>query len=246
MRRVLALIPVLALVVAALPAADDPKDTAKATVTRKKLKDKVTAEYKDELLKNVVDDLQGQVKNLFFMLDGAGGVSGNAKVTYKAKDERLDKVLEDICTKNGWGYFVINNKAHTRDGWIMIKVGDERGYEKGKEPTKDGDKDKSEPKDKAAAKDKAAKEKAKDKAASKDKDKAEPKDKDAKKKDEPKVEDDPDRAERTAALKVRSAKDLIGDGNTTRARELLKEVLKKWPDTKAAKDAKELLDELDK
>src|SRR5947209_14972557 len=64
-------------------------DTAKAAQTRKKLKQKVTLDVKDERLEDVVDAIKDQVKGLSIRLDARGGVSKNRKLTYKAKDKPL-------------------------------------------------------------------------------------------------------------------------------------------------------------
>jgi TolA-binding protein len=248
MRRFIPLGVVVVVGVAFLWAADDKNsDTAAAAAARKKLKTKVTVEYKGDAFRDVVDDLKGQVKGLSIRPDTKSGVQLNTKITYKAKDATLEKVLNDLCEKNGWGYYIKSKEKDAYDGQVVIKVGDERGYEKGKEPPKDGDK----PKDKEDSKDKAKdkpKDKAKDKPKDKPKDAAKPKDKDEEKdKTEPKdksSEDDSDKAERAAALKLKSAKGLIKDGKVARAKEILKELIKKYPKTKAADDAKELLDSL--
>jgi TolA-binding protein len=240
MRRFIPLGVVVVVGVAFLWAADDKNgDTTAAAAARKKLKTKVTVEYKNDAFKDVVDDLKSQVKGLSIRADTKSGVQLMTKITYKAKDVTLEKVLNEICEKNGWGYYIKSKEKDAYDGQLVIKVGDERGYEKGKEPAKDADK----PKDKEDPKDKA-----KDKPKDKPKDSAKPKDKeDPKDKDKAKdksSEDDSDKAERSAALKLKSAKDLIKDGKVARAKDVLKDLIKKYPKTKAADDAKELLESL--
>src|SRR5258708_1245298 len=64
---------VFGVYVASLGAADSPK----ATATREKLKQKVTVDYKDELFRNVIEDLPEQVKGLRIKPDVKGGVSQN-------------------------------------------------------------------------------------------------------------------------------------------------------------------------
>jgi TolA-binding protein len=245
-RRIIALGSVFAIFAAALWAGDGAgTDTRKAAAMRKKLKEKVTVSYKDHQLREVVDDLKDQVKGLQIEVDAKSGVNLNTKITYEGKDIPLEQVLDAICTKNSWGYYVRSNEKHTYDGRLVIKVGMERGYEEGKEPgkaaTKDGgakDKAAGKGKDKAKGKDKVApKGKAEVKEKPEPKEKAEPKEK---------PEDDADRAERSAALKLRSAKGLIDDGKVERAKEVLNDLLKKYPKTKAAEKAKEMLEDLDK
>lgn len=136
MRRVFLLVPVFAFAVAATLWAADP-DTKAAAAAREKLKQKVTVEFKDERLGDVIDEFQNQVKGLRFRLDGKGGVSQNRKITFKAKDKPLAEVLDELFTKEGLGYYVISKEKDAYDGTILVKVGDERGYPKGQEPKKD-------------------------------------------------------------------------------------------------------------
>jgi hypothetical protein len=111
------------------------KDTKAAAATREKLKQKVSVEFKDELLRNVLDELKDQVKGLKFQVDTKGGVSMNRKITYKAKNKPLDEVLDEMFKKEGFGYIVISNEKDVQyDGALLIKQGKERGYPEGKEP----------------------------------------------------------------------------------------------------------------
>src|SRR4051812_34134520 len=82
---------VFAVCVTGLGAADTPK----AVATREKLKQKISVDYKEDLFKNVLEDLQDQVKGLRIKADLKGGVSQNRKITYKAKDKPLEEVLAD-------------------------------------------------------------------------------------------------------------------------------------------------------
>jgi len=215
------------------------EDTAKAAATRKLLKQKVTVEYKDAAISEVVDDLKEQIgKGLSIDLNVKSGLNRNTKITLMMKDKPLDEVLNAICDKNGWGYYIISNEKIAYDGRVVLQVGKERGYEEGKEPTAKGDKDK-------------AKEKAKDKKETKGK--TEPKEKTEpepkvkpKEKAEPKERpvDDEDRAERAAALKLKVAKELIAENKKARAKQVLEDLLEKYSKTKAAEEAKELLEKL--
>src|SRR5262245_23684210 len=85
-------------VVGSLAAAD--KDTPLAANTRtKKLPIKVTVEFQDQYLRECFAEISKQLDDA-----GAGtlsvrydtGVSMNQRVTYKAKDETLDKVLDGM------------------------------------------------------------------------------------------------------------------------------------------------------
>src|SRR5262249_37622707 len=158
-------------------------------------------------------------------------------------DVPLEDVIKAICEKHGWGYVVISGAKNAYDGQLRIKVGNERGYPEGKGPPKDRPvaKDKGEPKEKADPKDATepkdrppGKDRPRDKGKTEPKDKGEPKEK-AEPKDRP--EDDEERAERTAATKLKAAKGLIDDGKPARAKEICLEIIKKYPKTKAAEEA---------
>ena len=124
----------LGLVLAADPKDDD---TPKAAATRKKLQAKVTVKFKEEPLKECVEELKDAVPGVSILIDTKGGVSGNTTINYEAKDTTLADVLDGMFKKNGLGYIVISGKKDAYDGSILIKQGKERGY-----PIKEGDKDK--------------------------------------------------------------------------------------------------------
>jgi hypothetical protein len=208
----------LALLLAPVAAWAADTDTPKAAATRKKLQDKVTVEYKESMLREVLDDLKEQVKGLTTLEDTKGGVSLNSRITYKAKDKPAAEVLSDICDKYDLGWFIISNTANGYDGSVRITKGKERGYEAGKEP------------DKTAA----------DKPKTDTKPKPDDKKPDDKK---PAAKDDPEQAEQDAARKLKLAKELIDD-KPEKAKERLQELIKQFPKTKAAEEAKQLLEKL--
>ena len=133
MRKLLSLAALFALCVTGASAADSD-DTPAAARTRKLLKQKVTCEYKDTRLEDVVEDLKEQVKGLRMQLDTKGGVSRNQTITYKAKGVTLEEALDQMFKKNGLGYIVISKKNNAYDGSIQVRKGKERGY-----PLKDKD-----------------------------------------------------------------------------------------------------------
>jgi hypothetical protein len=224
---------VLGLLVTAFWVLAKEKDTPKAAETRKKLQEKISVDYQDEPIRNVAEDLKSKVKGLGVKIDSTGGVSGNIKITYKGDDETLEKVLAGMFKKNGLGYIVVSKAGNAYDGTLLIKQGKERGYPVGEEPDQTAAKD-DEEKDKTAAK-------GKDKAKAKPKKKTEEK---TAAKEKP--EDDPDKDEKDAARKLNFAKTLAEDGKTAKAKERLEEVITKYPKTKAAEEARELLKNLDK
>jgi hypothetical protein len=128
-RNLLTLAALFALCVTGAYAADkDSDDTPAAAKTRKLLKQKVTCDFKDTRLEDVVDELKEQVKGLRMQLDTKGGVSRNQAITYKAKDVPLEEALDAMFKKNGLGYIVISKKNNAYDGSVQIKQGKERGH----------------------------------------------------------------------------------------------------------------------
>ena len=225
MRRLLGTVALLAVCATSFWAADKPKkDSPAAASTRKKLKKKVTVEYKDTRLREVAADLQRQFDNkLSIKLDNEGGVSNNLTITYSAKDKALEVILDEMFAKNQLGYVIVSNPKDRRDGFLIIKRGRQRGYEEGEEPAKG----------KPAAEDKPAPSKPR---AAKDKDKA----------GGAKAEDDADKAEQQAAAKLKLAKMLQKDGLVQKAKLRYQDIIKTFPNTKAAEEARTLLKGLEK
>jgi hypothetical protein len=127
---------IFALGLTAVLAADDTSDdTPLAAATRKKLKEKVTCDYKDTRLEDVVDDLKEQIKGLRMQLDSKGGVSRNMTFTFACKDKPLDEALDELLKKTDLGYIIISKKGNAYDGSIQIRKGKERGV-----PRREGDK----------------------------------------------------------------------------------------------------------
>jgi K+-sensing histidine kinase KdpD len=117
----------------ALNAADKADDSAKAAVTRQLLKTKVSVDYKDTTLTEIVDDLKEQIKEkkkktISVLKDNKGGVSNNTKFTYKADNKPLEEVLDEMFKKNDLGYIVISQKGNAYDGALKIVKGKARGY----------------------------------------------------------------------------------------------------------------------
>jgi hypothetical protein len=114
--------------------ADDKKadDTPAAAKTRKLLKTKISVDFKDTRLEDIMEDIKEQVKGLKVMLDAKGGVSRNQTLTYKAKDKTVEEVLDEMLKKPALGYIVISKKGNAYDGLLQIRKSDERGYEKPK------------------------------------------------------------------------------------------------------------------
>jgi hypothetical protein len=236
-RRIIFAGMVLAVAVTAVRAAD-VKDSKAAAETRKKLDESLTVEWKEELFKNVLEELTEKTK-VKFKLDLKGGVSQNRKISYAGKDKPLKDVLDKMLESQGWGYIVISNDKEVQfDGAVLVKVGKERGYPEGQEPAKTPAKPDA---TKPVVKDKPE---TKPKPDPKDEPKAKPEPKEKPPEPKEKPADDEDKTERAATLKFKLAKEFFNDGKVDKAKEVCEEILKKYPKAKAAEDAQKLLDKL--
>jgi TolA-binding protein len=208
----------LVVLVAQLASAED---TPKAAETRKKLATKIDVDFSDASLQDAVDDLKEKVPALGIRLDTPGGVSRNLKVSFKGKQKTLAEVLDGMLQKIGCGYIVTSKEGDAYDGSIFVKQGKERGYAAGEEPTK------ADPKAKDAPTKTAKKTVPPPKSKSSD------------------SNDTTATPEQQAALKLRLAKDILKDGKKERAKERLQDIVDKFPDTKAAEEARQLLKDID-
>ena len=210
MRFAIGAVAVLALAAGPLPAVrGDAADAAVVKGVKKKLKSiKVTVDFQEQSLKEVIDELKQQ-SELSFWIDTAGGVSANQTITYKAEDKPLGVVLDEMFKKNDLGYVIGRKKDGRYQGWLIIKKGKYRG-------------DEDEPADQPVAKPKP-------------KPKAKP---------EARPADSAEQAEVTAGVRLKLAKQLLDNGVTDKAKERLQEITDKWPKTKAAKEARALLEKL--
>jgi len=213
------------------------KDTPAAAATRKKLQAKISVDYKDVRLKEIMDDIKQKVNDVTGMdlsiyMDNPGGVSNNSTLSYSAKDQSVAEILDGMFKNNDLGYVVISKEYKTYkgryDGWLLIVKGKERGYPE--EPDK-------EPAAKDRDKDKKSAEKPKSKSAN---------DKPPADKPLDKPEDDSEKAERDAGRQLKYVKTFIEDGKNDLAIKHCKEIIKKYPKTKAAEEAKKLLEKLEK
>ena len=201
------------------------KDTQAAAATRKKLQTKITVEFKETRLDDAAKELKQLVEEAgggTLSFDYALGVSRNLTVTYTGKDKTLAEALDGMFQKNGLGYVVVSQEKDRYDGWLRIKQGKERGYPEGQAPVAKGP-DKEKPKT-------VVEKPAKEKPVTKEK--------------TPVAEGD--KAEQTAAARLSLAKDLIDTGKTAKGQEWLEDIVKMYPGTKAAEEAKKLLAKLKK
>jgi hypothetical protein len=113
--------------------ATEENDTPKAAATRKLLKIKVSVDYKDTTLSDIIDDIKEQIRDkskkvLGIRVDNKGGVSNNTKFTYKADDKPLEEVLDEMLKKNDLGYIIVSQRGNAYDGTLLIVKGNARGY----------------------------------------------------------------------------------------------------------------------
>jgi autotransporter-associated beta strand protein len=120
-----------ALAVVSFVPADDrgSDDTPKAAAARKLLKTKITVNFKETRLEDVIEEIkEDHVKGINIRLDTRGGVSRNQTINYKCANISLEQALDEMFKKNGLGYIVVSGKNNAYDGTILIKQGKERGF----------------------------------------------------------------------------------------------------------------------
>jgi hypothetical protein len=111
------------------------QQTPSASATRKKLEKKISVDFKDQRLKDAFEEIKAEFDNrLGVKIDNQSGISNNSKVTYKAEEQPLKKILNDLCDKYDMGWYVVSDAKDRYDGWIIIRKSNERGHEKGKGP----------------------------------------------------------------------------------------------------------------
>jgi len=214
------------VMLAGLARAEPPPDSAGAKLTReKKLKLKITLDVKEMMLRDIITELRGAVRDAKggdLRIKPGTGITLTSRFTVMAKEEPLEDVLDKLLKQREWGYYVVVAKPGDQDdGAIMLVTDPVRGY-----PPDDPRSGKSDDKGKKDA----AKEK-KDVAKSKT--------------DEPK-KGTGNTDEKTAANRLDFAENYIAGGKPEKAKPILKEIVEKYPNTKAAEEAKKLLEKLDK
>jgi hypothetical protein len=188
---------------------------------REKLNTKITVDFKDTRLEDCLKEIKGMIEDPSIYY--GPGVSKNQAVTYAAKDKPAKDVLHEMFKDRGLGY-IIHRKTNDGDryeGWIQIVQGDERGDEAGKKETT------------------TTKTPAKGGAKTPAKTDAPPKT------DTPPAADD-EKNEKLAQSKLKQAKSFLQDGQNEDAKDFCEQIVKKYPTTKAATEAKEILEKLKK
>lgn len=220
-------------------AADAPKDTSTASFTKnKKLKGKVTVEAKDVPLKDIIADISSQLEDLKLgpiSVSYDTGLSGNTKTSLNVKDTPAEEALADVLKKLGLGFTVISKEKDRYDGWVRVSKADAETTTKPAETTKPKPTEPvktTEPKKPEVTK---PVEPVKPKETVKPLDKLKPMETEATA--EEIAEDDAQ-----ALKRLDLAKKHLTDDNKADAQELLKYILKRYPKSKSAPEAKKLLD----
>lgn len=127
MHRFVFTLSVLAITLASVWAQD--KDTEKAASTKKALESKISVDYKDTLLQDVLVDLAEKAKaaskqDVQFKRDPTGGATQNQKINYVAKDKTVKVVLDEFTKEAGLTWSVISGKykgfGTKYDGFVFI------------------------------------------------------------------------------------------------------------------------------
>jgi hypothetical protein len=194
---------------------------------RKKLQTRITVDFKETRLEDCLNEIKSQVDGLNFYR--GVGVSNNLTITYQGKDQTVDQVLRGMFKGKGLGYVIhrATKPGDRYDGWVQIVQGDVFGDV---DPPLD-EKPSTKPDEKPTAKP-TTPPKPEDKSPAKPPTKTKP--------------EDTDKQERAAQGTLRLAKELISQNDFASARESLELILKKYPNTKAAQEAKQLLEKLKK
>ena len=206
-------------------AVDPPKDTPSAAQSRKKLKGKVTVEFKNTMLDEALSEISGQIEDQKLgpiSKDYGVGVSKNSRITYSGKDVTVEEALDGILKQLDLGYTILSKPGDRKDGFFEFTKGTHRGYAPGVTPP--------------AGSTPVASKTPDPKPEVKPEPKPEPS-----KPAEPTAEDGD---EKNAQSRMETAKKLIDDNKAAEAVKLLKYVVKYYPTTKGAAEAKELLEKM--
>ena len=123
-------------------AADPPPDSVAAKLTReKKLKAKISVDCENMMLKEIIPELQGALKDakagtIRIRPDPKAGITLTTRMSIKAKNETFEEVMDKLLTNSGrpWGYYVnVSSKKDDQDDGALIITNDAscRGYPPG-------------------------------------------------------------------------------------------------------------------
>jgi hypothetical protein len=116
------------------------QESKAAKSTREKLKQEIAEiDLKEIGTKAFFEAVNQELdKSINIKIDNTSGISNNTKLSYKAKNITVEKLLNEVSDKYEFGWVVISNVENNKiDGWVIIRKSDkgkERGYEFGKGP----------------------------------------------------------------------------------------------------------------
>jgi hypothetical protein len=209
-----------------LPTADAQESPRVKATREKMLPAKLKLDIDKKMLRAIItEDLPAAVKDatmLTLRIEPAPGSGVTLTSSFVLKGEMtLEEALNKLCEEKSWGWYVNVGKAgDQKDGSIFLTTNSkERGYKEGTGPMTKEVAKKDEPKTKDTAKAKA------------------------KEKDDPPAAGDADKAAADLLSRARVQNSLK---QTDKAKATLNEIISKYPDTKAAADAKKLLEKIGK
>jgi hypothetical protein len=138
MRRLLLIFVTLMAAAPAGRPAEPPRDTLAAAHTRQhKLKGRVSVDFQEVELAEAIRaiSLQLEDQKLGALCARFGpGASKLTRVTFTAKDQPVEVVLDRLLGSLKLGFFVIAKPGDRADGWLFLDAGSERGYPPGVTP----------------------------------------------------------------------------------------------------------------
>lgn len=113
------------------PARGDALTPAAELTRTKALKAKVSVEYKDVRLGDVLKEFAAQADmraDMLILWAYGPGFPYSQKVTYSCRDKSVEAALDELFTKaGGLGYVVVSKAGDKRDGWVLLTTTGERG-----------------------------------------------------------------------------------------------------------------------
>ena len=107
------------------------KDSPAAAATRKRLKEKISVEVKNEMLRDVFKEIAGKLEELkkgsLSQTNEQGtGINMNTRITVVAKDKPVEEILDEMLKPLELGYIVVSKPGDRTDGFQLIKKGNLR------------------------------------------------------------------------------------------------------------------------
>lgn len=104
--------------------------TKAAQKAYQRLHRKVSIRFEKTPLADCLADLEKQTGTPI-RVDTGSGVAADLAITAMGEKRRCQRVLEEICDRNGLGYIVVSRAGEPQDGWVLVRPGRERGEPEG-------------------------------------------------------------------------------------------------------------------